>query len=103
MKAINIPEELDVNEIFLNDSQIEIIRQINKAINNGFDNYDKVETDDNNIPIIDCKYYTTGNFNQQNFNLIKHFSVFHLNIHSVEFHIEEFIIVLQLLSLILNV
>ena len=49
MKAINIPEELDVNEIFLNDSQIEIIKQINKAINNGFDNYDKVETDDNKI------------------------------------------------------
>ena len=80
MKTINIPWELDVNEIFLNDSQIEIIKQINKAINNGFDNSDKVETDDNNIPIIDCtdkgdnnipiidcKYYTTDKFSQQKF------------------------------------
>ena len=75
MKVINIPEGLDVDEIFLNDSQIEIIKQLNNAINNGFDNYDK--------------YYTPDKFNQQHFNSIKHFSVFHLNIHSVEFHIEE--------------
>ena len=34
MEGINYPEETNINEIFLNDSQIEIIYKTNGAINN---------------------------------------------------------------------
>ena len=99
MNGIDFPEEINVNEIYLNDSQIETINKINKAISNGF-TCNKDDTDsENDVPIVDCKYYTTDELNIQNFNSTKHFSVLHLNIHSVEFHIEEFRIILQLLNL----
>ena len=98
MNGVDIPEEIDVNEIFLSERQIEIISKINKAIDNGFGE-DNPNDGEDDIPTIQCKYYTTEEFNDEMFNSIKHFSVLHLNIHSVEFHIEELRIMLKLLNL----
>ena len=76
-----------------------MVRRINQAISNGFDlESDKIDCDNKEVAI-NCKYYTTDNFNNQKFNSIKHFSILHLNIHSLEFHIEELRIALKLLNL----
>ena len=76
-----------------------MVRRINQAISNGFDlESDKIDCDNEEVAI-NCKYYTTDNFNNQKFNSIKHFSILHLNIHSLEFHIEELRIALKLLNL----
>ena len=49
--------------------------------------------------MIDCKYYSIDSLNDQKIEVDKYFSIFHLNIHSVEFHIEDLKIVLQLLNI----
>ena len=98
MNGVDYPEEVNVNEIFLSESQIGILNKINEAIKS-FD-YSNDETEnENEVPPIDSKYYNIKDFNAQNFNPLKQFSILHLNIHSVELHIEEFRIILQLLNL----
>ena len=80
-----------------------MIQKINKAVENGFDFGDPSNEDENEIHPIDCKYYSTEKFNEQNINSIKHFSLLHLNIHSMEFHIDEFRIALELLNLTFDI
>ena len=94
-QGVNYPDEVNVDEIFLNTTQA------NKAIDNGFDfNGDKTDLDtENEIHPIDCKYYTLEEFNEKHFNSAKHFSILHLNIHSLQLHIEELRIVLKLINL----
>ena len=53
---------------------------------------------ENTVPPIGCKYYTIDDFNSLKSNSNKHFSIMHLNISSIEYHIEEFQIILQLLN-----
>ena len=52
-----------------------------------------------NIDMIDYKYYSIDSLNDQKIEVDKYFSIFHLNIHSVEFHIEDLKIVHQLLNI----
>ena len=66
-------------------------KKINIEIGNGFDlQDDNTDTDNEDVlNPIDCKYYTIDQLNKQKFNYIKYFSILHLNIHSLELHIEE--------------
>ena len=100
-RAIDFPDEVNIDDIFLSTTQLDMIKKINVAIGNGFDlNDDKTDNDtENEIHPINCKYYTTDQFNELKFNSIKHFSILHLNIHSLEFHIEELCIALKLINL----
>ena len=38
---------------------------------------------------INCNYYNIGEFKKAKFDSSKSFSIFHLNIHSIQKHIEE--------------
>ena len=78
-----------------------MLDRFNAAINNiTFDLND--ENDDivieNSIQPVNCNYYTIEEFKSQKFNSDKHFSILHLNISSVEYHIEEFRIFLEFLK-----
>ena len=88
-KGIDYPDEVNIDEIFLSTTQLNMMQKINKAIDNSFNfNDDKVDLDtENKINPIDCKYYT-----------INQFSILHLNIHSLEFHMEELRIVIKLIK-----
>ena len=97
-KGIDIPEEVNIDEIFLNETPLNMIRKINKAIDR-FDLSDDKTDIEEEIHPINCKYYSTDQFNEQKFNYIKHFSILHLCIHSLEFHIEELRIALELIHL----
>ena len=96
IKAINTPDEFSLNDIHLSQGQKDIIQKINQAIYTGINlNYD----DDDYINPVDCKYYTIDEHNNKKFNSIKHFSLLHLNIHSLEFHIEELRTALKLINI----
>ena len=47
---------------------------------------------------INCSYYSTDEFANLKLNPIKNFSIIHLNIHSIELHIEELRLTLELLN-----
>ena len=101
-QGIDIPD--DIKEIILTPTQINMVKKINEAIDKGFDqSFPKDnETDydfDSDTHQIDCKYYTIEQMNEKKINSIKYFSILHLNIHSLQFHIEELKIALQLINL----
>ena len=77
--------------IGVNQTMYNSIYNINNNIDDD-DNEDNIEINMN------CKYYGTEDFIQSKFKEEKHFSVFHLNIHSIERHIEELRVVLQMLN-----
>ena len=82
-----------------NDYQQKIFDDLNSAItNNSFDIGDSDDDDGDPIPTIDCKYYSTSEFASSKFNPNKNFSILHYNIHSIQLHIDEFCIALQLLD-----
>ena len=73
--------------------------QLNEAIQKSIieiNNSD--EHNDTDAPTIDCKYYSVDEFRNQKFNPKKTFSIFHMNIHSADLHIEELRVALQLLD-----
>ena len=88
MKGIKYPED---SNIILTEKQLELTRKINNAIANGshHNKNDDDDVDDEFPNIIDCKYYTIDSFNKQKFSTNGYFSLLHLNIHSVQFHIDE--------------
>ena len=47
------------------------------------------ESDEFSSPPVDCKYYSIDDFVETKFNPGKSTSIFHINIHSIEKHIEE--------------
>ena len=86
IKAINTPDEFNANDIQLTKSQKDMIKKINHAIGTGIDpDY----YDEDTINPVDCKYYTIDEHNGKKFNSSKHFALLHLNIHSLEFHIDK--------------
>ena len=76
-KAINCPNNYDAKEIELTLTQKNMIKKLNTAIETGI----HMEVDDDDINPINCKYYSTEEFNKKKFNPVKHFSILHLNIH----------------------
>ena len=82
-----------------------MIDSINTAINNNafdIDTGDSEESDEV-FPTINCTYYSIDDFTSANFNSSRTFSVLHYNIHSVESHIEEFRIALEMMNFTFDV
>ena len=86
----------DLNDMAPTDNQKELFDQLNKAIQN---NILDIDSDyDIDLPVLDCKCFDIDEFRKQKFNPDKSFSIFHLNIHSIDLHIEELRVALQLLD-----
>ena len=71
-KGIDYPEDIDIEDIFLSHTQLDMVNKINAAIADGFD-IDNDRSDpksENEIHPIDCKYYTIDKLNEQKFNEI---------------------------------
>ena len=85
--------------MFLSESQQEILNKFNSAIDEISNNLQNEKDDpaDNILPC-DCKYYTVDDFKNLKIKADKHSSILHINITSIQFHIEEFRIILQLLD-----
>ena len=98
-KGVINSDDIDTNFI-QSDYHRHVFDQLNMEINNNaFDFQANNDDIDNNIvPAIDCKYYSIDDFRAANFNPKKSFSILHFNIHSIELHIEEFRVILQLIN-----
>ena len=102
MELTGEKENNDLSDISLTDRQLAFIEKINNAIARGFDyednnDYNDID-DDENIAMIDCKYYTIDTFNNKKLKTSQYFSILHLNIHSIAFHIDELRLTLQLIK-----
>ena len=98
-KGIDYPEEIDVNELLLSSTQLDIIKKINASISHDVGSNDDSDDNSEDTHPIDCKYYTIEQLNSKKLDSTKHFSILHLNIHSLEFHIEELRIALKLIDI----
>ena len=81
-----------------NASEQRLFDQLNNAINsNAFVRTEEANEDNNDVQI-DCKYYSLNEFVSAKFKSSKTFSIVHLNIHSIEKHIEELRVILAMLE-----
>ena len=78
-------------------AQQKLFNKLNNIINQNSINQDE-NAEDKDQPPIDCKYYNLNEFSDAKFNASKSFSMLHLNIHSIQFHIEDLRIILQMLN-----
>ena len=84
--------------------QMDIFNRLNQLMNT--DTIDSEDDDDdraNILPMINCKYYSIDQFVAQSYNEKNHFSIMHLNIHSLQKHIEELKAILSMLSFVFDV
>ena len=79
-------------------SEQRLFNKLNNAINNNAFDLNEEDNEDNNDFTTDCKYYSSDEFISAKFNSSKTFSILHLNIHSIEKHIDEFRIILGMLE-----
>ena len=79
-----------------------IFDNLNSAIANNSFELD-VEDSEEPVPTVDCQYYSMDEFALSKFNPKKNFSILHYNIHSIQLHIEEFCMALQLLDFTFDV
>ena len=89
---------MDLN---ISNYQQQLIDRFNTAINNNAFDLDSGDEDEENndmFSAIDCKFYSIDEFTAVGFNASKTFSILHYNIHSIECHIEEFQLALQMLD-----
>ena len=78
-------------------TQQKLFNKLNDIINQNNITHDDSD-EDANQPLIDCNYYNINDFTDAKFNASKSFSILHLNIHSIQFHIEDLRIILQMLN-----
>ena len=88
--------------------QKELFDRLKTAVNNNeFDlnaeNNEDNEDNDNVIPSINCNYYSIEDFISAKFNPSRTFSILHYNIHSLERHIEEFRVILEMMDFVFDV
>ena len=89
----------ETNIDFLSPTQMGTILNLNYFINTKINSLsDDDEGGDDGTPPINCNYYDIDEFTKAEFNASKSFSILHLNIHSVNKHIEELRIILNILN-----
>ena len=96
-QGVNYLIETDVNYLPSERNQ-RLFDKINKAIFNNTHNIDADEEDNDIETNTNCKYYGVEEFTTAKFNSDKTFSVLHLNIHSIQLHIAELRIILEMLN-----
>ena len=80
------------------DPEQRLFNKLNNAINSIASCVVQEDNEENNDLTIDCNYYSLDEFTSAKFNSSKTFSIVHLNIHSIEKHIEEFRVILTMID-----
>ena len=93
-KAINTNDDEETHLQFFSDDQQNYLKKINNMLNRTSGEI----TPDDESPSINCNYYSVDEFSKANFDSSKCFSIFHLNIHSIQLHFEELKLLLQLID-----
>ena len=85
----------DDNLNFLSVDQQKFLKNINDTLNRTTG--DEIDDDDNDQQI-NCNYYDINEFSKAKIDFQKSFSIFHLNIHSIQLHFEELKLILDMLD-----
>ena len=84
-------------------SQQIMFDKINNLITQNSYCNDTEEDNDEEVKSTNCYYYTTEELTKAKFKPSTSFSIFHLNIHSIQLHIDELRILLEMLEFQFNV
>ena len=95
---INDNEEA-INDLKPNHTQKLFFERINKEINDYNDNYRNSNNDFETDEQMRCRYYDATDFNNSKFDKTNNFSLLHLNIHSIQAHFEDLLILLNSLNI----
>ena len=98
-KGVILPENVNCNAFTPSPLMQTHINKLNSYLTKNFsnpiiDDDDDDDDDDDNpdgdlVSPINCNFYDYDEFSKANFNSSKSFSIFHLNIHSIQKHIES--------------
>ena len=95
-RGINTSLNIDENQInFFSNEQHDYLSNLNKMLNKTTDDFSE---DDENYSLTNCNYYKINEFIEARFESSKSFSIFHINIHSIQLHFEELKLLLQLMD-----
>ena len=95
-KGVIINDDLDISLMPTPEQKL-LMDKISSQLNSYKHEIDDDEEDDfDQIP--NCKYYSTDAFKKENFSNAHSFSILHLNVHSIERHIDEIQVFLDLLK-----
>ena len=81
-----------------NASEQHLFDKLNNVVNNNAFNISDDDSEQHNDTTVDCNYYSVDDFVSAKFSSSKTFSIFHLNIHSIEKHIDELRVILAMLE-----
>ena len=95
--GINYNENIDCVEL-LNERDKALCDKINDFLSNNSDKDHCSIVDRDEQRAVNCQYYSINDFKTQGFKSEKTFSILHLNIHSIELHIEELRLTLAMLD-----
>ena len=99
---ISVTKGLNTNNVdklnFPNRPVLDHIEKINNYIHNYNTSTQLENMDEDDGSIMSCKYYDIDDFSRAKFKSQSSFSILHLNIHSVQKHIDELRILLKLLN-----
>ena len=89
--SINDNNQLDN----FSSEQLDYLSNLNKKLKESTDNSSE---DDEDSLLPNCNYYKISEFVEAKFDSSKSFSIFHINIHSIQLHLEELKLLLQLID-----
>ena len=90
---------LDIENTFTSSPTQQIMfDKLNNLINQNSYYTDCDEDDNDEVKSTNCYYYSTEEYKKAKFKPPTSFSIFHLNIHSIQLHIEELRILLEMLE-----
>ena len=96
-KGINTDLTDDASQInYFSQDQHKFLKNINDTLNRTTG--DQIDDDDDNEQHINCNYYDINEFTKAKFEFHKSFSIFHINIHSIQLHFEELKLILNMLN-----
>ena len=99
IQGIKYPDVIDIDNLFLSNHEKEKTLELNQAI----ENFDDCEEEGTDSCINTCKYFSSESFNDLKIEKSNNFSILHLNIHSVEAHIEEFRTTLKMINFLFDI
>ena len=80
---------------FLTEDQHTYLSNINKVMNRTTGD---IIDENEDTPVLNCNNYDIDELREAKFNSSKSFSIFHMNIHSIQLHIEELKLLLQIID-----
>ena len=95
-RYLNTSLDKDDNQLnFFSNDQNDYLSNLNKKLKRTTSD---LSEDDEDSTLTNCNYYKINEFIEAKFDSSKSFSIFHINIHSIQLHFEELKLLIQLMD-----